>query len=64
MAANSPLVLVVDDEPNIRELLLDALELNGFRVRTAASGTQARWRARGPSSPRCANATTASRSRS
>ncbi|MEV0314172.1 response regulator transcription factor [Nonomuraea fuscirosea] len=41
MAANSPLVLVVDDEPNIRELLLDALELNGFRVRTAASGTQA-----------------------
>ncbi|MEV5504387.1 response regulator transcription factor [Nonomuraea fuscirosea] len=41
MAADSPLVLVVDDEPNIRELLLDALELNGFRVRTAASGTQA-----------------------
>jgi two-component system OmpR family response regulator len=41
MPANSPLVLVVDDEPNIRELLLDALELNGFRVRTAASATQA-----------------------
>ncbi|AQZ64228.1 DNA-binding response regulator [[Actinomadura] parvosata subsp. kistnae] len=36
-----PVVLVVDDEPNIRELLLDALELNGFEVRTAASGTQA-----------------------
>ncbi|SEG97365.1 two-component system, OmpR family, response regulator [Nonomuraea solani] len=36
-----PVVLVVDDEPNIRELLLDALELNGFQVRTAASGTQA-----------------------
>ncbi|TYB65482.1 response regulator transcription factor [Nonomuraea sp. PA05] len=35
------MVLVVDDEPNIRELLLDALELNGFQVRTAASGTQA-----------------------
>ncbi|MEV5890443.1 response regulator transcription factor [Nonomuraea fuscirosea] len=41
MPANSPVVLVVDDEPNIRELLLDALELNGFRVRTAASATQA-----------------------
>ncbi|GAA1696284.1 response regulator transcription factor [Nonomuraea maheshkhaliensis] len=41
MPANSPMVLVVDDEPNIRELLLDALELNGFRVRTAASATQA-----------------------
>ncbi|MFC5829847.1 response regulator transcription factor [Nonomuraea insulae] len=36
-----PVVLVVDDEPNIRELLFDALELNGFRVRTAATGTQA-----------------------
>ncbi|MGW0809294.1 response regulator transcription factor [Nonomuraea sp. NPDC002799] len=39
--ADSPVVLVVDDEPNIRELLLDALELHGFRVRTAASGTEA-----------------------
>ncbi|MEV4804748.1 response regulator transcription factor [Nonomuraea sp. NPDC049421] len=37
----APVVLVVDDERNIRELLLDALELNGFRVRTAASGSQA-----------------------
>ncbi|WP_187414443.1 response regulator transcription factor [Nonomuraea sp. PA05] len=40
-ARKPPMVLVVDDEPNIRELLLDALELNGFQVRTAASGTQA-----------------------
>ncbi|MCF6475946.1 response regulator transcription factor [Nonomuraea sp. MG754425] len=40
-APRLPVVLVVDDEPNIRELLLDALELNGFQVRTAASGTQA-----------------------
>ncbi|GAA2210792.1 response regulator transcription factor [Nonomuraea monospora] len=40
-ARKPPVVLVVDDEPNIRELLLDALELNGFQVRTAASGTQA-----------------------
>lgn len=37
----APVVLVVDDEPNIRELLLGALEVNGFHVRTAASGTQA-----------------------
>ncbi|MEV4249678.1 response regulator transcription factor [Streptosporangium canum] len=34
-------VLVVDDEPNIRELLSEALELNGFTVRTAADGRQA-----------------------
>ncbi|KAB8194621.1 response regulator [Nonomuraea phyllanthi] len=34
-------VLVVDDEPNIRELLSEALELNGFVVRTAANGRQA-----------------------
>ncbi|MER6005874.1 response regulator transcription factor [Nonomuraea angiospora] len=34
-------VLVVDDEPNIRELLSEALELNGFAVRTASDGRQA-----------------------
>lgn len=34
-------VLVVDDEPSIRELLSEALELNGFAVRTAADGRQA-----------------------
>ncbi|MGW5688767.1 response regulator transcription factor [Nonomuraea sp. NPDC003754] len=34
-------VLVVDDEPNIRELLSEALELNGFAVRTVADGRQA-----------------------
>ncbi|MFF5111662.1 response regulator transcription factor [Streptosporangium sp. NPDC000509] len=34
-------VLVVDDEPNIRELLSEALELNGFSVRTAADGRRA-----------------------
>ncbi|TXK40849.1 response regulator transcription factor [Nonomuraea sp. C10] len=34
-------VLVVDDEPNIRELLSEALLLNGFTVTTASSG----WRA-------------------
>ncbi|MEV7013366.1 response regulator transcription factor [Streptosporangium sp. NPDC051022] len=39
--AGSPVVLVVDDEPNIRELLRDALRLSGFLVRTAATGKQA-----------------------
>ncbi|GGO61279.1 response regulator transcription factor [Nonomuraea cavernae] len=39
--AESPLVLVVDDEPGIRELLRDALELNGFGVRTAETGRRA-----------------------
>ncbi|MBB5625973.1 response regulator transcription factor [Sphaerisporangium krabiense] len=34
-------VLVVDDEPSIRDLLSEALELNGFEVRTAANGTLA-----------------------
>lgn len=34
-------VLVVDDEPNIRELLSEALELNGFAVRTAPDGRRA-----------------------
>ncbi|MEV4360945.1 response regulator transcription factor [Nonomuraea sp. NPDC049625] len=34
-------VLVVDDESNIRELLSEALELNGFAVRTASDGRQA-----------------------
>ncbi|WP_169946804.1 response regulator transcription factor [Microbispora sp. H11081] len=34
-------VLVVDDEPNIRDLLSEALILNGFDVRTASSGRAA-----------------------
>ncbi|MCC5574700.1 response regulator transcription factor [Microtetraspora sp. AC03309] len=36
-----PKVLVVDDEPNIRELLSEALQLNGFVVRTASNGRRA-----------------------
>ncbi|MFF3667719.1 response regulator transcription factor [Microtetraspora malaysiensis] len=36
-----PKVLVVDDEPNIRELLSEALQLNGFAVRTASNGRRA-----------------------
>jgi two-component system OmpR family response regulator len=34
-------VLVVDDEPGIRELLAEALRLNGFEVVTAANGVRA-----------------------
>jgi two-component system OmpR family response regulator len=34
-------VLVVDDEPHIRELLAEALRLNGFAVQTAANGVAA-----------------------
>ncbi|AUY50659.1 DNA-binding response regulator [Streptomyces sp. CB01881] len=34
-------LLVVDDEPNIRELLSASLRFSGFRVASAASGTEA-----------------------
>ncbi|GAA0972892.1 response regulator transcription factor [Acrocarpospora macrocephala] len=34
-------VLVVDDEPSIRDLLSEALELNGFTVRTVSCGRAA-----------------------
>ncbi len=34
-------VLIVDDEPNIRELLSEALVLNGFTVSTASNGRAA-----------------------
>ncbi|WP_049562531.1 response regulator transcription factor [Nonomuraea sp. SBT364] len=34
-------VLVVDDEPGIRDLLSEALRLNGFAVRTACGGIRA-----------------------
>ncbi|MGI5155361.1 response regulator [Microbispora sp. CA-102843] len=33
-------MLVVDDEPGIRDLLSEALQLHGFAVRTAANGWQ------------------------
>lgn len=36
-----PLVLVVDDEPDIRELMQLNLEMAGYRVITAADGKQA-----------------------
>jgi len=43
-------ILVVEDEPTLRETLADALEADGFRVLTAADGRQAltRFRAERP----------------
>jgi DNA-binding response OmpR family regulator len=43
-------ILVVDDEPTLRETLVDALEADGFRVVAAADGRQAieRFRADKP----------------
>lgn len=35
-------ILVVDDEPDIRQLVREILEEEGYRVRTAATGEQAR----------------------
>ena len=39
--AESPLILVVDDEQSYRDALRVALEREGFRVETAADGTEA-----------------------
>jgi two-component system, chemotaxis family, sensor kinase CheA len=36
-----PVVLVVEDEDDAREMLKDLLELRGYRVQTAADGQQA-----------------------
>lgn len=41
-AGERPRVLVVDDEPEIRELLADYLPGQGLEVRTAADGTEMR----------------------
>jgi CheY-like chemotaxis protein len=40
-ARSRPLVLVVDDDPDISEALADALTLLGFRVETAPHGAAA-----------------------
>lgn len=41
-----PLILVVEDEPDIRQLVRDVLEHAGFDVIDAADGTTALHRAR------------------
>ena len=44
--AQAEMVLVVDDDPDVRRVLADAFEAEGFRVMTAANGMQALHRAR------------------
>jgi DNA-binding response OmpR family regulator len=39
--SSPPDVLVVDDEPQVREIVATYLQLEGFTVRTAADGTEA-----------------------
>jgi len=39
---DKPLILVVDDEPDIRELIKDILEDEGYQVKLAANGEEAR----------------------
>ncbi len=39
--AESPLVLIADEDPHIRQILSDALTVPGFRVTAAADGTEA-----------------------
>jgi two-component system, NtrC family, nitrogen regulation response regulator NtrX len=42
MPLSTPLVLVVDDDPELRDLLADVLTLEDYRVITAANGLEAR----------------------
>ena len=37
---NAPRILIVDDEPNIRDLLITSLRFAGFQVRAVANGAQ------------------------
>jgi CheY-like chemotaxis protein len=36
----APRILVVDDEPNIRDLLITSLRFAGFQVRAVSNGAQ------------------------
>ncbi|OUR65756.1 RNA polymerase subunit sigma-54 [Methylophaga sp. 42_25_T18] len=42
MSNDKPLILVVDDEPDIRELIKDILEDEGYQVKLAGNGEEAR----------------------
>jgi DNA-binding NtrC family response regulator len=42
VSADKPLILVVDDEPDIRELIRDILEDENYQVRIAANGEEAK----------------------
>ena len=39
--SNETSIVVVDDEPSIRELLVASLHFAGYEVETAASGSEA-----------------------
>ncbi len=46
-SADAPRILVVDDDPDIRQLLQDRLRAKGFRVQSAVDGV-GRWKRCGP----------------
>jgi CheY-like chemotaxis protein len=50
-AAPASYVLVVDDDPDVREALVMALEAHGLRVESAANGREALERLRAGDSP-------------
>ena len=43
----APLILLVDDDPDIRESLTDLLEYHGYRVDSVSTGAQAIEKANG-----------------
>jgi PAS domain S-box-containing protein len=45
-ALSAPTVLVIDDDANVRELMMRYLSREGFRIETAANGTEGLQRAR------------------
>jgi two-component system, chemotaxis family, chemotaxis protein CheY len=46
LARAAPLILVVDDEPDIREMIAEMLLLDGYRIKTAPNGKVALEQAR------------------
>jgi DNA-binding response OmpR family regulator len=48
----APYILLVDDDPELRQSLVDLLEDEGFRTRSAASGREALAMLRDPDLPR------------
>ncbi|MEJ7695872.1 MAG: hypothetical protein WKF78_04420 [Candidatus Limnocylindrales bacterium] len=46
-------ILVVEDEPTLRETLVEALEADGFRVVAAADGREALTQFRGSARTSC-----------
>lgn len=47
MTSAAPLVMIVDDDPDIREAMTDFLSLEGYRIVTASNGAEAMNRLRG-----------------